>query len=69
MIAASFVALTYWTAFAGMVVFLGVLIGRERDRRGRVRRLRERRLRRDHLNSLEPQRWDDRAAHPWERAS
>lgn len=69
MIAASFIGLLYWTAFAGMVVFLGVLIGRERDRRGRVRRMRERRLRRDYLNSLEPQRWDDRQAHPWEQAS
>lgn len=69
MIAASLIGLLYWLAFAGMVVFLLTLIGRERNRRAHVLRMRERRLRREARNSAEPQRWDDRAAHPWERSA
>ena len=57
MTAASFYTLTYWLAFGAVAVYLLLLVGREMERRARIRRLRERRLRRRYLDSLEPKRW------------
>ena len=47
----------YWGLFGLVCVYLIYLVGVELERRKRVQRLRERRLRRRHLDSLEPKRW------------
>ena len=51
------VSTLYWLLFGAVVVYLYVLVARERARRERIRRLRARRLRRAWLDAQPPQRW------------
>ena len=69
MIAASFVDLLYWACLTFAVLYLLLLIERERQHHREQKRQQERKQNRIRLNNAEPQRWDDRAAHPWEGAS
>lgn len=47
----------YWLMFGAVVVYLYILVARERARRDRIRRLRRLRERRAWLDAQPPQRW------------